>query len=73
MGTELPLCPAPTPPQTVNANYARTVAAVLLMFLRSLPESLVPFSLHQRCAEVTNRDEAFDVRVILDSIVLNQW
>lgn len=48
--------------QTVDANYARTVAAVLLAFLRSLPESVVPSSLHQQCAEITSRDEALEVR-----------
>jgi hypothetical protein len=58
-GAELP---APTASQTVDANYARTVAAVLLAFLRSLPESVVPSSLHQQCAEITSRDEALEVR-----------
>ncbi|KAI0251882.1 Endonuclease/exonuclease/phosphatase [Lactifluus subvellereus] len=67
-GTELPPCPAPTPPQTVDPNYARTVATVLLEFFRSLPESIVPFSLHQRCAEVTSRDAAFEV-CVFDSTV----
>jgi len=50
--------------QTVDsdaANYGRTIAAVLLAFLRSLPESVVPLSLHQRCAECTSRDEALEV------------
>ncbi|KAF8274204.1 hypothetical protein EI94DRAFT_841135 [Lactarius quietus] len=31
---------------TVDANYARTVASVLLAFLGALPESLIPPSLH---------------------------
>jgi hypothetical protein len=48
-------------PRTVDANYARTVAVVLLAFLRSLPEPIVPFSLHQRCAEITSQDEAIEV------------
>ena len=48
--------------QTVDANYARTVAAVLLAFLRSLPESVVPSSLHQQCAEISSRDSALEVR-----------
>lgn len=43
------------------ANYARTIATVLLTFLRSLPGSVVPLSLHQRCAESTSRDEALEV------------
>lgn len=61
-GAELPPSPAPMEVQTVDADYARTVAAVLLTFLRSLPESVVPLSLHQRCAETTSRDEAMEVR-----------
>ena len=44
------------------ANYARTIAAVLLAFLQSLPESVAPLSLHQRCAESTSREEALEVR-----------
>lgn len=50
--------------QTVDLdveNYARTIAAVLLAFLRSLPESVVPLSLHQRCTECSSRDEALEV------------
>lgn len=67
-GAELPPCPAPAPekevvPQTADANYTRTVAAVLLAFLRSLPEPIVPLSLHERCAEITSRDEAMEVNV----------
>ena len=49
-------------PDTIDVSYARTIAAVLLAFLDSLPESVVPPSLHQRCCEVTNRDAAFEVR-----------
>ena len=62
-GAELPLSPAsqPAASQRVDTIYARTVAAVLLGFLRSLPESIVPLSLHRRCAEITNRDEAIEV------------
>jgi hypothetical protein len=61
-GAELPPCPAPMAPQTIDADYARTVAAVLLAFLNLLPESVVPLSLHQRCSEITSRDEALEVR-----------
>jgi hypothetical protein len=59
------MAPESSETQTVDsdvANYAYTVAAVLLAFLRSLPESVVPLSLHQRCAESTSRDEALEVR-----------
>lgn len=61
-GAELPPSPAPMEAQTVDADYARTVAAVLLTFLRSLPESVVPLSLHQSCTGITSRDEAMEVR-----------
>ena len=67
-GAEFPPHPAPMAPESSQAqtadaaNYARTIAAVLLVFLRSLPESVVPLSLHQRCAESTSRDEALEVR-----------
>jgi hypothetical protein len=60
------MAPESSQTQTVDsdaaANYARTIATVLLTFLRSLPESVVPLSLHQRCAESTSRDEALEVR-----------
>jgi hypothetical protein len=60
----------------VDTNYARTVAAVLLTFLCSLPESIVPLSLHRRCAEITNRDEAIEVYVAFSCSTtswLKQW
>jgi len=63
-GAELLLSPASqsAASRTVDdTKYAHTAAAVLLAFLRSLPESIVPLSLHRRCAEITNRDEAIEV------------
>jgi len=73
-GAELPPCPAPTAPQTVDANYARTVAAVLLAFLRSLPEPVVPFSLHQHCAEATtDRDAALEMLSAFPPASVNVW
>ncbi|KAI0305102.1 hypothetical protein B0F90DRAFT_1156163 [Multifurca ochricompacta] len=60
-------------PQTVDANYARTVAAVLLAFLDSLPEPVVPLSLHQRCAEVTSRDVAFEMLSLFPPTSVNAW
>lgn len=71
-GAELPPSSAPMELQTVDANYARTVAAVLLTFLRSLPESVVPLSLHQSCAEITSRDEAMEVRYNRIAVVHGQ-
>ncbi|KAF8491842.1 DNase I-like protein, partial [Russula emetica] len=80
-GTKLPPCPAPMAPessqtQTVDsdeANYARTIAAVLLAFLRSLPESVVPLSLHERCAESATRDEALEMLSAFPPASVNVW
>lgn len=81
-GAELPPYPAPMAPessqtQTVDpdatASYARTIAAVLLAFLRSLPESIVPLSLHQRCAESTSRDEALEMLSAFPPASVNVW
>jgi len=80
-GAELPPYPTPMAPessqtQTVDsdaANYARTIAAVLLAFLRSLPESVVPLSLHQRCAESTSWDEALEMLSAFPPASVNVW
>ncbi|KAI9513375.1 DNase I-like protein [Russula earlei] len=58
---------------TVDADYARTVAAVLLAFLRSLPESVVPSSLHQRCAETNSRDAALEMLSAFPPASVNAW
>jgi len=78
-GAELPPFPAPiasSETQTVDsdaANYARTIAMVLLTFLRSLPEPVVPQSLHQRCAEITSRDEALEMLSFFPPASANVW
>ncbi|KAI9459235.1 DNase I-like protein [Lactarius psammicola] len=72
-GTDLPPYPTPKSPRTVDAGYARTVAAVLLAFLGSLPESVVPLSLHQRCCEVTSRDAAFEMLSLFPPSSVNVW
>jgi hypothetical protein len=41
---------------------ALAFAQTLLQFLDSLPEPLIPVSLHARCAQIKSRDEAFEVR-----------
>ncbi|KAH9996233.1 Endonuclease/exonuclease/phosphatase [Russula vinacea] len=69
-GAELP---APVISQTVDANYARTVAAVLIAFLRSLPESVVPSSLHQQCAEISSRDSALEMLSAFPPESVNVW
>lgn len=46
-------------------------ASVLLGLLESLPDSIIPASLHNRCVEMTSRDEAFEVRHSILPIVTN--
>jgi len=46
---------------------------VLLAFLRSQPEPIVPFSLHQRCAEITSKDEAIEMLSAFPSSSVNVW
>lgn len=72
-GADLPPCPPAKAPHTVDAGYARTVAAVLLAFLDSLPESVVPPSLHQRCCDVTSRDAAFEMLSVFPPSSVNVW
>jgi phosphatidylinositol-bisphosphatase len=72
-GADFPPYPTPKAPHTVDASYARTVAAVLLAFLGSLPESVVPHSLHQRCCEVTSRDAAFEILSVFPPSSVNVW
>jgi phosphatidylinositol-bisphosphatase len=72
-GADFPPYPTPKAPHTVDASYARTVAAVLLAFLSSLPESVVPPSLHQRCSEVTSRDAAFEMLSVFPPSSVNVW
>ena len=42
-------------------EVARAFADTLLQLLDSLTEPIVPASLHAKCAETANRDEAFEV------------
>ncbi|KAH8997936.1 DNase I-like protein [Lactarius akahatsu] len=72
-GADLPPCPPAKAPHTVDAGYACTVAAVLLAFLDSLPESVVPPSLHQRCCDVTSRDAAFETLSVFPPSSVNVW
>ncbi|KAF8273650.1 Endonuclease/exonuclease/phosphatase [Lactarius quietus] len=72
-GADLPPYPMPKAPHTVDANYARTVASVLLAFLGALPESLIPPSLHQWCCEVTSRDAAFEMLSAFPPSSVNVW
>jgi inositol polyphosphate 5-phosphatase INPP5B/F len=44
-----------------DPRLALAVAQTLLQLLDSLPEPVIPVSLYARCAQVTSRDEAFEV------------
>lgn len=46
-----------------QAAYAHAVAHTLIALLDSLPEPIIPFSLHTRCAAVNDREEALEVRL----------
>ncbi|KAH9041294.1 hypothetical protein EDB85DRAFT_1470023 [Lactarius pseudohatsudake] len=72
-GADLPPCPTTKAPHTVDAGHACTVAAVLLAFLDSLPESVIPPSLYQRCCEVTSRDAAFEMLSLFPPSSVNVW
>jgi len=54
----------PYPPDSQDSQVSLAFASSLLRFLDSLEDSIVPTSLHGRCVEMTNRDEAFEVRSI---------
>ncbi|THH21414.1 hypothetical protein EW146_g123 [Bondarzewia mesenterica] len=54
-----------SPANAATEAFAHAVATVLLALLDSLPEPVIPFSLHARCAEVSSRDEAFEVPAIV--------
>ena len=43
-------------------EVARAFADTLLQLLGSLTEPVIPISLHAKCAQAANRDEAFEVR-----------
>lgn len=48
-----------------NALLSHSFAYVLIGLIQSLPTSLVPYSLFDRCARVADRDEAFEVKLLL--------
>ena len=45
-----------------DSRLALAFARTLLQLLASLSEPIIPVSLHARCAQVTSRDAAFEVR-----------
>ncbi|KIK67887.1 hypothetical protein GYMLUDRAFT_155419 [Collybiopsis luxurians FD-317 M1] len=47
--------------------------AALINFLDSLPECIIPPELHERCASVGSRDEAFEMLDFLSPETVNVW
>ncbi|KAH8102042.1 DNase I-like protein [Cristinia sonorae] len=56
-----------------GARMALAFATCLLEFLDSLPESVIPSSMHPRCAQVTDREQAFELLDDLPSASVNVW
>jgi len=47
--------------------------AALIGFIESLPESIIPPTLHAKCPDLTGRDEAFELLDGLPSASVNVW
>ena len=47
-----------------DPEAARAFADTLLQLLASLTEPVIPASLHEKCAQIASRDEAFEVRCV---------
>lgn len=43
-------------------SMALAFGQTLVELLRSWPEPVIPVNIHSKCAQVTSRDEAFEVR-----------
>lgn len=56
-----------------DLSLALAFVQTLLQFLDSLPEPLIPVSLHARCAQINSRDEAFEFLDELSSESVNVW
>ena len=61
----------PYPFDTSDSKIPLAFATTLLRLLDSLVEPVIPASVHPRCIEMTNRDEAFDVRLVAVSSTLD--
>ncbi|KAF9484055.1 DNase I-like protein [Pholiota conissans] len=59
--------------QTPDPQIPIAFAATLIAFLNSLTESIIPATLHQRCLDMTNRDEAFELLDELSPAAVNVW
>jgi len=56
-----------------DPRLALAFAQALLQLLDSLSEPIIPVSLHARCAQITSRDEAFELLGELPSESVNVW
>ncbi|PPQ69978.1 hypothetical protein CVT25_001530 [Psilocybe cyanescens] len=63
----------PYAPDTLDAAVPLAFATALLSFLDSLSDSIVPAALHQRCLEMSDRDEAFELLDALPPTSVNVW
>lgn len=60
-------------PQDADPIFAAAIGETLLRMLKSLPEPVVPSSLHERCAQTQNREEAFELLDDLPAVNVNVW
>ncbi|KAI0725443.1 DNase I-like protein [Fomitopsis betulina] len=63
----------PLPGAEKEAETALAFGDVLIRFLGLLPDPIIPASLVARCAEVTNKDDAFQILEELPAVNLNVW
>lgn len=61
----------PLPGAEKEAETALAFGDVLIRFLGLLPDPIIPASLVARCAEVTNKDDAFQVRFITIALFMH--
>jgi len=58
---------------TQDPKLLLAFSITLLRFLESLAEPIVPVSLHPRCLEMNDRDEAFELLDALPPSSVNVW
>ncbi|KAF8065021.1 DNase I-like protein [Lyophyllum atratum] len=63
----------PFAPECDDPQVALAFATTLIRFLDSLVDPIVPVSLHPRCAQMTSRDEAFELLDAFPSTSVNVW
>ncbi|KAF8888850.1 Endonuclease/exonuclease/phosphatase [Infundibulicybe gibba] len=59
--------------ETAEASICRAYGSTLLQLLESLAEPIVPVSLHPQCAQMTSRDEAFELLEEFPAASVNIW